>query len=85
MSTMQGRRLVTVAVPDSDDCERIVRYGAEKMCQGTNIMIVDLHPLIQGDALPRLADKFTEVVRDYAGAIRHHLESTTTATARISA
>ena len=76
MSTM---RLVTVAIPDTDDCERVLRYGAEKMCRGTNIMIVDLHPLIQGDALPRLADKFNEVVRDYAGAIRHHLETTTTA------
>jgi hypothetical protein len=76
---MKASRLITVAIPDEDACERTLRYAAERMCQGTDIIVVDRHPLIPDAVMPELFAKLTEVVRDAAGQARHHLDRTVTA------
>jgi hypothetical protein len=76
---MTARRLVTVAIPDMDGCERTLRYAAERMCQGTDVIVVGRHPLIPDAVMPELFAKLTEVVRDAAGQARHHLDRTVTA------
>ena len=76
---MKGARLVTVPVPDHDACERTLRYAAERMCQGKDIIVVDRNPMIPDAMMPELFAKLNEVVRDCAGQVRHHLDQTVTA------
>jgi hypothetical protein len=78
--TIAARRLVTVAIPDMDGCERTLRYAAERMCQGTDVIVVDRHPLIPDAVMPELFAKLTEVVRDAAGQARHHIDKHLSAT-----
>lgn len=71
---MNGRRIVTVVLPDVDQCERTLRYAAEKMCHGVDIMVIDLSPIIPDAIKPSLFAKLNEAVRDCAGQVRHHLD-----------
>jgi hypothetical protein len=70
---------VTVTIPDEDGCERTLRYTAERMCQGKDVIVVDRSPLIPDAVMPELFAKLTEVVRDCAGQVRHHLDRHVTA------
>ena len=75
---MTGRRLVTVVIPDAQGCEDTLRYTADRMCQGTDVMVIDLNPLIPNAVKPSLFAKLNEVVRDCAGQVRHHLDHNVT-------
>lgn len=76
---MNGARLVTVAIPDVEECETNLRYHAERMCKGIDVMVIDLNPIIPNEVKRQLFDKLNEVVRDMAGQCRHHLDKNITA------
>lgn len=79
MARMKGARLVTVAIPDAQGCEDTLRYAADKMCRGIDVMVIDLDPIIANEVKRQLFDKLNEVVRDCAGQARHHLDTHVTA------
>ena len=79
---MKGVRLVTVPIPDVDECETNLRYHADRMCRGIDVMTVDMNPIIPNEVKRQLFDKLNEVVRDMAGQCRHHLDKNVTASLR---
>ena len=81
---MQGSRLVTVAIPDVDECEANLRYHAGQMCRGIDVMTIDMNPIIPNEVKRQLFAKLNEVVRDMAGQCRHHLDKTVTATSFVT-
>lgn len=79
---MKGARLVTVPIPDVQACEDTLRYTADRMCKGVDVMVIDLNPIIPNEVKRQLFDKLNEVVRDMAGQCRHHLDKNVTASLR---
>lgn len=69
-----ARRLVTVAIPDNQGCEDNLRYHADRMCRGIDVMTIDLNPIIPNEVKRQLFNKLNEVVRDMAGQCRRHLD-----------
>lgn len=79
LAPMNGRRIVTVTIPDAQGCEDTLRYTADRMCKGIDVMVIDMNPIIPNEVKRQLFDKLNEVVRDMAGQCRRHLDKHLTA------